>query len=94
MKIIVNKDDIKKFDESSIGKTKNMYIKRATIIGIILTMFGLSYVILNIFNDAKIYDYIISIMSLLFGIYFIIYANIVKKKEVNKYIYEQKSLKK
>ena len=91
MKIKVNKEDVKKFNESDIGKTKNAYLKRSTIIGIILIMFGLIYLLFNIYNNSNIFDYIVSILALLFGIYFIINSYIIKKKEVNKYIYNEKN---
>ncbi len=91
MKIKVNKEDVKKFNESDIGKTKNAYLKRSTIIGIILIMFGLIYLLFNIYNNSNIFDYIVSILALLFGIYFIINSSIIKKKEVNKYIYNEKN---
>ena len=94
MKIRVNKEDIEKFDNSEVGKVKNSYLKRTTITGIILIVFSLCYLILDIYNNAEIFDYIIAITSLLFGIYFIINSKIIKKKEVNKFIYEQKSSKK
>ena len=91
MKIKVNKEDVKKFDESDIGKVKNNYLKRSTIIGVGLISFGLVSLILDIFKNHAIYDYIISTIIILFGIYFVINSNIIKKKEVNKFIYEQKN---
>ena len=94
MKIKVTKEDIKKFDESNIGIVKNKYLKRSIIIGILLIMFGLSYILLNLYNNVEnILDYIIAIVCILFGIYFIINSNIIKKKEVNRFIYEKKSKK-
>ena len=90
MKIKVNKDDIKKFDNSDIGKVKNQYLKRSTIIGVTLISFGLVALIIDIYKNSQVYDYIISLLIILFGIYFVINSNIIKKKEVNKYIYELK----
>ena len=94
MKIIVNEDDVKKFDESEVGKRKNMYLKRSTIIGIILIMFSICYIVLNVYFSAHFYDYILATIVLIFGIYFIINSKIIKKKEVNKYINELKKSKK
>ena len=94
MKIIVNKEDIKKFDESEIGKVKNAYLKRSTIIGVILIMCSLIYTIFDIFNNGEIFDYILSATIFLFGIYFIVYSKRLKKKEVNRFIHESKKTSK
>ena len=91
MLVKANKDDIKKFDESDIGKIKNKYLKRSTIIGVILIIFSICYLILDIYNNAEIFDYIITVTVFLFGIYFIINSRIIKYKEVNKYIHDQKN---
>ena len=94
MKTKVNKKDVENFDNSDIGKIKNMHFKRAKIIGVLLIMFGLLYILFNIYYQVdKIYEYVTAIISILFGIYFIINSNILKKKEVNKYIYNKKSSK-
>ncbi len=94
MKIIVDQKDVEKFNNSKVGKTKNMYFKRAKIIGVILIMFGLITILLNILNETyPIYEFIISATTILFGLYFLLYTNILKKKEVNKYIHNQKSSK-
>ena len=94
MKIKVNQKDVEKFDKSDIGAIKNTYFKRIKIIGIILIMFSLIDLSINLINDNnKLYEYIISTLSLLFGIYFIINSNILKKKEVNKYKNNKKSSK-
>ena len=90
MRIKVSEEDVKRFDESDVGKRKNSYLKRSTIIGIILITAGLIFLIIDIFNKSDIYNMIISIIVLSFGIYFVINSRIIKKKEVNKYIYEQK----
>ncbi|MBE6158634.1 MAG: hypothetical protein E7159_02280 [Firmicutes bacterium] len=94
MKIKVSKKDVETFDKSDIGKIKNQHLKRAKIIGVILIMFGLLYILFNIYYQVdKIYEYVTASISILFGIYFIINSNILKKKEVNKYIYNKKSSK-
>ena len=94
MKIKVNKKDVEAFDKSDIGKIKNHHLKRAKILGVLLIMFGLLYILFNIYYQVdKIYEYITASISILFGIYFIINSNILKKKEVNKYIYNKKSSK-
>ena len=94
MKIIVNKKDIEEFDNSEVGKYKNAHLKRAKIMGIILIMFGLIWILIDLLNEInQIFDYITSTISILFGIYFIINTNIIKKKEVNKYIHDKKSSK-
>ena len=89
-KIHVNKEDILEFNASDIGKNKNYYLKRATISGIILIMFSLLYLINILFNNATMFDYIIIVMSFLFGLYFIINSKRVKLKEVNKFKYSKK----
>ena len=91
MRIHVNKEDVKKFNESDIGKVKNTYLKRSTIIGIILVMVSFIYLIYDIFNEGQLLDYIISGTVFVFGLYFIINSNRIKKIEVNKYIYEKKN---
>ena len=94
MKIKVSKKDVETFDKSDIGKIKNQHLKRAKIIGVLLIMFGLLYILFNIYYQVdKIYEYVTAIISILFGIYFIINSNILKKKEENKYIYNKKSSK-
>ena len=94
MKINVKKEDIEKFNNSDIGKIKNAYLRKSITIGILLIMFSLCWILLNVYNKVdKIYDYAIAVVVLLFGIYFIINSNIIKKKEVNKFIYEKKSKK-
>ena len=94
MKIKVNKKDVETFDKSDIGKVKNQHFKRVQIIGVLLIMFGLLYILFNIYYKVdKIYEYITASISILFGIYFIINSTILKKKEVNKYIYNKKSSK-
>jgi len=90
MKIKVNEEDLKKFNESDIGKVKNRYLKRSTIIGITLISFGLVSLIIDIFKQHAVYEYIISSLIVLFGFYFVINSIIIKRKEVNKFIYEQK----
>ena len=95
MRINVNKEDIEKFDQSDIGKYKNGYLKRSKIIGIILIVFSLFWIILNLYNYSEnVFEYTTAGISLLFGIYFIINSNIIKKKEVNKFINSQKTSKK
>ena len=90
MKIKVNKKDIEKFNNSDIGKIKNRYIKRSMIIGIILIMYGLITILLDKLNNVNnIIDLILSISGIVAGIFFIIYSSIVKKKEVNKFIYKE-----
>ena len=94
MRINVNKEDIEKFDQSDIGKIKNGYLKRSKITGIILITASLIWIILNIYNGINsIFDYTVAGTAIAFGIYFIINSNIIKKKEVNKFIHEQKSSK-
>ena len=89
MKIIVSKEDIKKFDESEIGKVKNAYLKRSTIIGVALISYGLVSLIIDIFKNHEIYNYILSGTIALFGIYFVINSQRIKKKEVNRFIHDQ-----
>lgn len=92
MKKLVKKSDIEAFDSSDIGKVKNSYLKRAKIMGILLIMFGLIWIILDIYREINaIYEYVSSILMILFGIYFIIKTNIIKKQEVNKFIHNKKS---
>ncbi len=94
MKININKKDIETFDKSDIGKTKNAFLKRAQIIGIILIMFGILSILLDIMNDTQsTINYILAITTTLFGIFFILYSIRIKKKEVNKYIHSKKSSK-
>ncbi len=94
MKIKINKKDVETFDNSDLGKIKNMHLKRVKIVGTFLIMFGLLYILFNIyFQVDKIYEYITASISILFGIYFIINSTILKKKEVNKYIHNKKSSK-
>ena len=94
MKIKVSKKDFETFDKSDIGKIKNQHFKRVQIIGVLLIMFGILYILFNIYYQVdKVYEYITASISILFGIYFIINSNILKKKEVNKYIYNKKSSK-
>ena len=94
MKIRVNKEDIEKFNNSEIGKVKNAYLKRSTIIGVILIMFSIIYVIYDVYNNSDILNYIISITVFIFGVYFIINSQIIKKKEVNRFIHESKKTSK
>ena len=94
MKQKIDNDDIKSFNESDIGKIKNAYLKRSMIIGVILIIFGLCYIILNVYFDAKTFDYIISITVLLFGIYFVINSTLIKRKEIIKFINSKKTSKK
>ena len=81
-----SKENIEKFNNSDIGKIKNKYIKRATIIGIITIILAIIWIIVNIFYNLSWTEYIIPIIMLLFGIYFVINTKIIKIKEVNKYI--------
>ena len=94
MKIIVNQKDVEKFNNSEVGKTKNMYFKRAKITGVILIMIGSIWILLNLLNEIyTIYEFILASITILFGLYFLFYTNVLKKKEVNKYIYSKKSSK-
>ncbi len=93
MRVNVKKEDVEKFNNSEIGKVKNHYLKRVKIIGILCIMVGLSWLIISIFNKNQLYDYIISSTLVLFGIYFIINSKVIKNKEVNKYIYNNKKSK-
>ena len=94
MKINVKKEDIEKFNNSEIGKIKNAYLRKSMIIGVILIMFSLFWIILDIYNSVNsVFDYVYASIILLFGIFFIIRSVIIKKKEVNKFIYEKKSKK-
>ncbi|MBR1417233.1 MAG: hypothetical protein IJ572_05390 [Bacilli bacterium] len=95
MKIKVKKEDINKFDKSSIGQRKNAYLKRSTIMGILLVMFGFSWILLNIYNNIEnAFELATAILCILIGLFFIINSKIIKLKEVNKYIYNNKSPKK
>ena len=89
----VRKEDLDKFNKSDIGMLKNKYLKRATISGILCIMFGLLFIIYNVYTNQALFEYIIPIVVILFGIYYIIRSNIIKRREVNKYIYELKKLK-
>jgi len=89
-KININKEDILKFDQSNIGKNKNFYFKRIKITGILLIMFSLLYLIYISVSNSTVLDYIIVIMSCLFGLYFIINSKRLKYKEVNKFKYSKK----
>ena len=93
MKINVKKDDINTFNNSSEGKKTNYYLKRVKITGILCITFGLIWLILNIYYKTRWYEYVTSILLILFGIYFIFNSNRIKKKEVNKYIYNKKTSK-
>ncbi len=90
MRINVKNEDIKTFDKSETGKIKNYYFKRIKITGIICIIIGLSWLILNIYYKTAIYDYILAITLNCFGIFFIINSIRLKKKEINKFIYENK----
>ena len=85
MKIINKEEDIKKFNESEIGKIKNAYFKRSTIIGILLIMLGLIWLILSFYLELELLDFIMSPTVTLFGIYFIIKSNRLRKIEINKF---------
>ena len=85
MKINVNKDDLEMFNNSEIGSIKNNYLKRAKIIGIICIATSIIWGVLNYYYSLKWYEYIAPTTLLLFGFYFIINSNIIKKKEVNIY---------
>ena len=94
MKIRVNQKDVEKFDNSETGKIKNMYFKRAKITGVVLIMLGLIWILLNLLNNINtLYEFILAATAILFGLYFLFYTNILKKKEVNKYIHSKKSSK-
>ena len=94
MNIKVNQKDVETFDKSDIGALKNMHFKRVKIIGVLLIMFGLLYILFNYYYKVdKIYEYVTATISILFGAYFIVNTIILKKKEVNKYIYNKKSSK-
>ena len=95
MKINVNKEDIEKFNNSEVGKRKNVYFKRVTIVGILLIRFSLSWILLNIINEiSNTFELVSAIICILMGIFFIFNSRRLKLKEVNKFIYEKKSLKK
>ena len=89
---MINKPSIEainKFDNSLIGKTKNAYLKKAKITGILAIMFGIVWTILNIYYKLNWYDYVTAILLILFGIYFILNSKRIKYQEVNKFINEE-----
>ena len=81
-----NNEAVNKFDNSTIGKTKNAYLKKARIYGILSIMFGLIWFILSIYFKMNWYEYVEAIILILVGIYFIIRSKRIKYQEVNKYI--------
>ena len=85
-----SQEAINKFDNSSIGKIKNKYLKKSKIYGVLAIMFGLVWIILSIYLKLNWYDYITAIILIAFGIYFLINTNIIKYKEVNKFNHEEK----
>jgi len=85
MKIFNKEEDIEKFNNSEIGMLKNTYFKRAKIMGILLIMFGLSWLILSFYLQLELLDFIMSPTVTLFGIYFIYKSNKLKKIEINKF---------
>ena len=89
---MINKPSIEainKFDNSLIGKTKNAYLKKAKITGILAIVFGIVWIILSIYYKMKWYDYVTAILLILFGIYFILNSKRIKYQEVNKFINEE-----
>ena len=88
-----SKKNIDLFDKSEIGKIKNTHLKRVKIYGIVAITSSLVWFILNIYNKVSWYEYISPALLILFGIYFIINSNIIKIKEVNKFIYNKKASK-
>ena len=93
MKINVKKEDIDIFDKSNEGKNTNYYLKRVKITGILCITIGLIWLILSIYYQTRWYEYITSVLLIIFGIYFIINSLRIKKKEVNKYIHNKKTSK-
>jgi hypothetical protein len=85
--------EIKEFDNSNIGKLKNKYFKKTQVIGILSIMLSLVWLILNVYNQLIWYEYFSPLILISFGMYFIIHAQTLKNREVNKYLYEQKKKK-
>ena len=86
---MINKPSIEainKFDNSLIGKTKNAYLKKAKITGILAIVFGIVWIILSIYYKMKWYDYVTAILLILFGLYFILNSIRIKYQEVNIFI--------
>ena len=86
---MINKPSIEainKFDNSLIGKTKNAYLKKAKITGILAIVFGIVWIILSIYYKMKWYDYVTAILLILFGLYFILNSISIKYQEVNIFI--------
>ena len=85
MKVFNKEEDIKKFNASKTGKVKNMYFKRVNIMGILLIMFGLSWLILSFYFELGMVDFIMSPTVTVFGLFFIYKSNRLRKIEINKF---------